>query len=887
MTRSVGRRPARRVRQWLLRRVSSDDGGFILLEAIIAIAVITAVMGAVGAEFVSGLISTSQQRAQQTAVQLADSVMEQIRALHASDLVSGRDSASVTSQFNAAPAVVQPWLTKMDKAIDSKAAVGSGPSAAIPTTSFTQKPGTVAYTINEYLGWCAVRTTGSTDCVAPSSLGSVSATTYLRAVISVGWTGTRCGSSACTYVTSTLISTASDRTFRINSAPYSAPVVVAPGSQSNAVNDTVSLQLNVQNGTGVPPFTWAVASGSLPTGLGLSPTGLISGTVGGSAGTYNFTVQATDAFLRTDTQAVTWTIKPALVLVDPGPQATTTAKTASLALSATGGDGAPYTFANLNNTLPPGLTMTSGGVISGKPTTVGNYTVLMKVTDSSGTRTDTEDFTWTITYPPIAASNPGDQVDTVNTAISPLQLSASGGSGTYAWSDPGGTLPAGVSISSSGLITGAATSNGTQAVTLTVRDTGTNPVGPATVTFNWSIVAKPTVTSPGNSTVSVGTQVSFQLGTTCPDSPCSYALNNGPTGLSITNSGVVTGTVGGAANTYSNVTITVTDADGASSSSAVFVVTVKAMPTVTSPGAQSDTLSGTTSVTLTSTCPNSPCSYALNNGPTGLSVSSAGVISGTVGGTAKTYSTASVTITDASGVAVTSSQFAWVVYAQPTLSGVGAKQIGETSTPSIAISYTCPASPCTIAFAGTLATASSNALGIGLSTSAVNVTANSSRSVSVSGTSGTFYLNGLLSTNAVTSGSSTTYGVSLTITDANSFAPAASTATWTAYSTPTISTPGVVATSQSATPSKTLNYICPTTSCTVSVSGLPSGIGLSSSTPNTVANSTTTKSVSSGSGSVYLNGKVSSTATKTSYQVTVTITYSTTTISSVGTWTVS
>ena len=39
-------------------------------------------------------------------------------------------------------------------------------------------------------------------------------------------------------------------------------------------------------------------------------------------------------------------------------------------------------------------------------------------------------------------------------AITGLQLSAAGGSGNYIWSDPSSTLPAGLTISSSGLVTG-------------------------------------------------------------------------------------------------------------------------------------------------------------------------------------------------------------------------------------------------------------------------------------------------------------------------------------------------------------------------------------------------------------------------------------------------
>ncbi|MDQ6851865.1 MAG: putative Ig domain-containing protein, partial [Actinomycetota bacterium] len=307
----------------------AGDGGFILLESVIAISVITVIMSAVGAEFVNGLISTSQQRTQQVAVQVADSAVEQIRALHASDLIVGRDSASVTNQLSVAQsstawASVQPWLSKMDPAVDASAAAGSGATAALPTSAVPQKPANVSYAVNNYLGWCAVAA-GTTDCVAPSAITGFPApavTKFIRAVVAVTWSSSRCGSNACTYVTSTLVSADSDPTFRVNAAPYTAPVIVALPTQTVAVNDAVSVQLKVQGSTGVPQFTWAVSAGALPPGLALGTTGLISGTVTGSAGTFTTTVQVTDAFLRTDVLIINWTVLPAISLTT-GPQAST------------------------------------------------------------------------------------------------------------------------------------------------------------------------------------------------------------------------------------------------------------------------------------------------------------------------------------------------------------------------------------------------------------------------------------------------------------------------------------------------------------------------------------------------------------------------------------
>jgi hypothetical protein len=53
----------------------------------------------------------------------------------------------------------------------------------------------------------------------------------------------------------------------------------------------------------------------------------------------------------------------------------------STTLTSTGGKG-PFTWALASGTLPPGLTISAGGVISGAPTTLGSTTFKVSVTDS-------------------------------------------------------------------------------------------------------------------------------------------------------------------------------------------------------------------------------------------------------------------------------------------------------------------------------------------------------------------------------------------------------------------------------------------------------------------------------------------------------------------------
>lgn len=163
--------------------------------------------------------------------------------------------------------------------------------------------------------------------------------------------------------------------------------VTSAPSQASAVTplaiDTASLPTvtaNIPYATlleasgGAAPYTWSlVAGGSLPTGLSLSPSGVISGTpFGGISGTYNFVAQVKDA------QGTTLQKGIAIAYTAPAPTPPTAPSvvTASLPkakkdvsyitlVTATGGTP-PYTWSATG--LPVGLTMNSSGVISGTPT---------------------------------------------------------------------------------------------------------------------------------------------------------------------------------------------------------------------------------------------------------------------------------------------------------------------------------------------------------------------------------------------------------------------------------------------------------------------------------------------------------------------------------------
>ncbi|UQX89545.1 putative Ig domain-containing protein [Jatrophihabitans telluris] len=807
------------VRRTPFLRTSQDGGddGFVLLETIVAISIITIVMTALAAFFVTTISTTSQERVRQQATQIADTATETIRGMHASDTYLGHTLAMTGSQFAAGALIsqVSPWLADMTAATDTSTSLAT---PNLSTTGTTTVLNNVTYTTNTYLGWCFVPATGSTDCVKTSS--ATSDLRYLRAVVAVTWPDRHCPASTCAYVTSTLLSAALDPTFNINATPPAVPIVSNPGNQTSyAVNDSVSLQMAVQANTGVAPFTWSVTAGSLPPGVSMGPTGNITGSPSSQVTSQSVTITVTDAFVRSASATFTWSILPALVAADPGPQASVTGSLITpLTVTASGGAGAPYTWTDPSSSLPPGLslaTSNNNAVISGRPTTPGVYSVTLAVADKTGTRKDTVAFNWTVTYPPLAASIPTNQTSTVSTATTGLQLAAGGGDGNYVWSDPTSSLPAGLSISTAGLISGTPTTAKVNTVTLKVSDPTAGGSFSDTVTFTWTIAAKPTIGLPIAQTSTEGNTPVVAVAYTCPNTACTITLTNPVPGI------------------------------GLSASSGA-----------------STTNNGTVSLVVAAT---SGTVYL--NGQV-----AATAVTGT--NTSATY-TPKVQIVDASGAtpATTTSTFSWQVFTPPTIATLGSRSVSETGTPTDGFAYTCPRPNCTIALNGTMVP------GLGLSTSATNASTNAATSVTVSG-NGTIYVNGLVGSTAVTgtATSATFAGLYLSIADTSGLTVAntISKATYTAYVVPTLSGTSSITTNAGSAGQGTYTYSC-LAGCTATIASAPAGIGLTttnnSTTDNTSsASKTLTATTGTTTATFYANGTVTPTATKTTYSTVITLT---------------
>jgi hypothetical protein len=162
------------------------------------------------------------------------------------------------------------------------------------------------------------------------------------------------------------------------------PISIAPATLPAGTCETpYSQQLTATGGTA--PYAYAVTAGTLPTGLTLSATGLLSGSPVAPGGTFTFTVTATDAKGCTGSQQYTVTINcgPPPEIVADCLWEGTEGSPYSFTLSANGGTP-PYTWSTVGGTLPPGITLSAAGVLSGTPTAAGTYTFTVQVTDAVG-----------------------------------------------------------------------------------------------------------------------------------------------------------------------------------------------------------------------------------------------------------------------------------------------------------------------------------------------------------------------------------------------------------------------------------------------------------------------------------------------------------------------
>jgi hypothetical protein len=276
------------------------------------------------------------------------------------------------------------------------------------------------------------------------------------------------------------------KNYTLNIAPPGLLITPPSPLPSGQINVPYTTQLAATGGVG-PPYTWSATG--LPSGLTIAnTTGLITG-IPRASGAFTVAVTVGDLSGATATQNYALTMAAASLSFSG---ITLSGGAAGIpytsVVSVTGGTG-PYTFTATG--LPPGLTLSTTGTLSGTPTTAGTYPVTVTATDLNG-GTVSGSFSITIAQKLVVTATAIPNA-VVGTAISAVQLTATGGTPPYQWQSA--TLPAGLSLAVNGTLSGTPTAAGSFTFTVYAVDSnGVLASGTEQLTVGLPATAAATIT---------------------------------------------------------------------------------------------------------------------------------------------------------------------------------------------------------------------------------------------------------------------------------------------------------------------------------------------------------------------------------------------------------
>jgi uncharacterized protein YhjY with autotransporter beta-barrel domain len=400
------------------------------------------------------------------------------------------------------------------------------------------------------------------------------------------------------------------------------PTSLPNGTLSAAYTQTVT----ATGGTG-GPYTFSLTSGALPTGTSMDSAGAITGTAN-ATGTYNFTVRAVDGNNNFGSRAYTVHIGTNSLTVDPPTlPGGVVASAYSQTVTASGGTG-PYTFAVSSGALPNGLTLASGGGLTGTPTLAGTYNFDVTATDA-GNNTGLRSYSVVIAMAPLTV-NPTSLPNGTLTTPYNQTVTTSGGVAPYSYVISGGALPTGLSMSAGGAITGTPTVAGPYTFTVEATDAQPN-TGTRTYTVNIGsniLAVAPTSLPSGTQNVAYSQTVSASGG----NGPYTFTVSSGalPAGLTLSSAGAITGTP--SSGGIANFTVRALDTLGNIGTRA-YTVSIGTVSLTVNPTSLPGTVVGKAyRQTVSATGGTAPYTFSLSSGalPPGLALNGAtGVISGT------------------------------------------------------------------------------------------------------------------------------------------------------------------------------------------------------------------------------------------------------------------
>ena len=414
-----------------------------------------------------------------------------------------------------------------------------------------------------------------------------------------------------------------------------APTITVSPSTLPAATQNGSYSQTMSASGGTAPYTYAVTSGSLPSGLTLnSATGVLSGTPT-VYGSYSFTVTATDS--STGGGPYTGSASYTLSVAASTPTITTSSVAGgtvglsySQTVSASGGN-APYSYSISSGSLPPGLSLSSSGIISGTPTGGGSYTFTVKVTDAAS-NTATKTYSGVVIAAPTITVSPSALPAATQFIAYSQALAASGGTPTYTYAVTSGSLPSGLALSNAGVLSGTSTVSGSFSFTVTVTDSSGGS-GPYTGTRSYVLTVtanSPTIVTTSLSSGEVGVAYSQTIGASSGTAPYTFSIASGslPAGLTLSTAGTLSGTP--AAGGSFAFTVQVKDANNATATQS-YTVSIAAAPGIGTTSLAGGEVGVAYSQTIAASSGTAPYTFGIASGslPAGVTLNTSGTLSGT------------------------------------------------------------------------------------------------------------------------------------------------------------------------------------------------------------------------------------------------------------------
>jgi parallel beta-helix repeat protein len=277
---------------------------------------------------------------------------------------TGSDTTSGTGTKNTSP-----WLVLSIAA--SLGTIGPGGTSGVTASVTTDSSGATHPTAPFFPSGIPIAFGATGGTIAPTSVPTASGT----ALSSFTATTAAAGTASATLDSQTVMTAI---TVEAISFPPPPPPPPTPAGVP------ISVSFAATGGAGGFTYTVSPTGGPLPPGLMLDPaTGVVSGTPT-TPGTYTFTITATDTSGASADTAATVVVDAAFAINPITPPQGVVGSSYSAQLSTTGG-AAPVTFAlSGGTTLPPGLALSSAGLISGTPTSAGTFAFTVTATDSLG-----------------------------------------------------------------------------------------------------------------------------------------------------------------------------------------------------------------------------------------------------------------------------------------------------------------------------------------------------------------------------------------------------------------------------------------------------------------------------------------------------------------------